>query len=177
VVGASKNTLDALVGKVRTNGVLVSVLREVERLHLGEEYNAERTVIRTFGDSGINVTPNIWSIVAVEINNSFWLDKVKLLLLGRALLIIGHCVFMSRDVFSFHACITVKTELCDSIEIFLICIRPNYINNLIDISLLGVFGHEIVDLCAQNSVVADALIVYDTLLARLIVGATAKRLV
>jgi hypothetical protein len=84
---------------------------------------------------------------------------------------------MSRDVFSFHACITVKTELCNSIEIFLICIRPDYINDLIDISLLGVFCHEIVDLFAQNSVVADALVVYDTLLARLIVGATTKRLV
>lgn len=84
---------------------------------------------------------------------------------------------MGWNVLSFHAGVTVKTEFRNLIEIFLICVRPDYINNLIDISLLRVFCHERVYLTAQNTIVADALVVYDTLLARLRIGTAAKGLV
>ena len=81
MVFSSENTLDALVDHLRTDWILSVVAAGVEiGMHLGHDQHSFEVlnffVFVSFDNCALNVGPDIWSIVSIEINDLFFIGVI-----------------------------------------------------------------------------------------------------
>jgi hypothetical protein len=133
VVLSPEDTFDTFINHLWADWILSMVFAWIKvRMHLGDNQHSFEVlhIFRTegFGDCALNVHPDIWSIVSIEVNDLFFIGVI-------------------------FWCITLK---CDGVQIILIGFATDDINGLVhaDLGVLLTVFHLIT---GQNPVVADLL--------------------